>query len=1154
MMKKANPIASKTTVGHPVEVTSGSVFTAWHDFELPGYIPLIWRRFYSTANPKITPLGHGWMTPFFMTIQQERDLFLMKNEEGRDVVFLEPDADGVSINPEEQMELRVDSLKYKVWDWHHKRYYFFSPYLSQNMHSLNRIEDYSGNSISIQYDDKNRPQIIEQSLVARDLILRYGQDNLVISIELQHSSSSPILLVQYKYDSSGNLIEAKDPTGATIKYSYDGNHRLISEVNQLGGAFYFEYDNDGRCTRSWGDGGYLERRLEYDIKRKTTRVKDSVGGTITYFYNENGVVQKKVDAMGNVTEYQRSPGMDIRLNALGYVRAREYDEHANLIKYTDALGRSHTYTYNTLELCTSITDPDGNCKKWFYDDHGCLIQFEDPLENTWRIERGNQGEILKEIDPEGRELQRRYAVDLKWIEISDALGKFRCEYDAKGQPVLSSDSEGLLCMFETDAVGRITARKMPDGTEIRFSYDNAGKLTQVKYLNGAIWRYEYDSFGHIIRTTDPNGRSLQVHYDTEGRRTSIINERGEEYQGKYNLNGQMIECKYFDGRIERFVYDSVGQIVQVHRPDGSIISRQYDACGNMIEESLLKATSNNDKEEKEILASYEYNWTQKMLKAANSSATIEFQYDPAGRFVGERQNDFEIDYGYDKSGRLVSRELLNGMVGKVSFEYDESGYLKAIGDENGAVQEFKYNNRGLVTSRSMREGIVEVVSYDGESRLVYQNVSQSDKQIVQRKYGYDNAHNIVSVEDSLRGEYHCEYDSKLHLIKAFRESGETEEFKLSLGEDVLQRNNEKFEYGQGGRLLAVGNTQFDYDNNGNIRTCHKENEATQYLYDVKGQLTQVILPNRETVEFKYDPLGRRIEKQTSKGKTNFVWSNDRLTAVIRDDKEPIEMLLGFDTWRPSVQWIGKNVEHFISDPIGTSQEVLDSQGNVKWWGRYSAYGIPLEIFCDDPESYCIRFPGQYEDKETGLFYNNNRYYDPIQTRYITPDPIGIANEVNVYNYPRNPINWTDPLGLRCPNPTLVEQNDQHGYAIYQHDDGTMTIQADCSKAFANRSPNDLVLRPTTHTGDDNRVNIPEAFIGKDGRVVVMEGQHRSAAASHGAQVPPDPDNPHLGGVPGRPGYMNYEYSPDFNNPDREGVPLQDLKYPPAYPHKLPGSP
>ncbi|WP_305852757.1 RHS repeat-associated core domain-containing protein, partial [Citrobacter sp. MGH 55] len=28
------------------------------------------------------------------------------------------------------------------------------------------------------------------------------------------------------------------------------------------------------------------------------------------------------------------------------------------------------------------------------------------------------------------------------------------------------------------------------------------------------------------------------------------------------------------------------------------------------------------------------------------------------------------------------------------------------------------------------------------------------------------------------------------------------------------------------------------------------------------------------------------------------------------------------------------------------------------------------------------------DKETGLYYNRHRYYDPAQGRYITQDPIG----------------------------------------------------------------------------------------------------------------------------------------------------------------------
>ncbi|EIC1354854.1 hypothetical protein K9601_005353, partial [Escherichia coli] len=35
------------------------------------------------------------------------------------------------------------------------------------------------------------------------------------------------------------------------------------------------------------------------------------------------------------------------------------------------------------------------------------------------------------------------------------------------------------------------------------------------------------------------------------------------------------------------------------------------------------------------------------------------------------------------------------------------------------------------------------------------------------------------------------------------------------------------------------------------------------------------------------------------------------------------------------------------------------------------------------------------DEESGLYYNRNRYYDPLQGRYITQDPIGLRGEWNL---------------------------------------------------------------------------------------------------------------------------------------------------------------
>ncbi|MEQ4908056.1 RHS repeat-associated core domain-containing protein, partial [Proteus vulgaris] len=59
----------------------------------------------------------------------------------------------------------------------------------------------------------------------------------------------------------------------------------------------------------------------------------------------------------------------------------------------------------------------------------------------------------------------------------------------------------------------------------------------------------------------------------------------------------------------------------------------------------------------------------------------------------------------------------------------------------------------------------------------------------------------------------------------------------------------------------------------------------------------------------------------------------------------------------------------------------------------------------------FRFAGQYEDKESGLYYNRFRYYDKDTGQYISPDPIGLLGGFNPYGYVHCPTGWVDPLGL-----------------------------------------------------------------------------------------------------------------------------------------------
>jgi RHS repeat-associated protein len=60
-----------------------------------------------------------------------------------------------------------------------------------------------------------------------------------------------------------------------------------------------------------------------------------------------------------------------------------------------------------------------------------------------------------------------------------------------------------------------------------------------------------------------------------------------------------------------------------------------------------------------------------------------------------------------------------------------------------------------------------------------------------------------------------------------------------------------------------------------------------------------------------------------------------------------------------------------------------------------------------------RWPGQYEDEETGLYYNRFRYYDPRAGRYISQDPIGLYGGTALYAYVHDPLAWIDVFGLNC---------------------------------------------------------------------------------------------------------------------------------------------
>jgi RHS repeat-associated protein len=99
----------------------------------------------------------------------------------------------------------------------------------------------------------------------------------------------------------------------------------------------------------------------------------------------------------------------------------------------------------------------------------------------------------------------------------------------------------------------------------------------------------------------------------------------------------------------------------------------------------------------------------------------------------------------------------------------------------------------------------------------------------------------------------------------------------------------------------------------------------------------------------------------------------------------------------------------------------DAHGQQVWAAELDSYG---RVRQQEGEAACpFRYQGQYEDAETGLYYNRFRYYDPEAGQYVSQDPIGIKGGSALYGYVSNPTTWIDPFGL---TERIYENAPYHG--------------------------------------------------------------------------------------------------------------------------------
>lgn len=1055
--------------GHPVEVVTGRMFTTKTDFRIDGRIPLVFERLYDTsAIDYESALGWGWTHPYDQHIWHSKkyNCLILRNEENRQVRFNLLSVGQKQFQPLERTWLeRTGENEFELTDLINGLIYKFGKTdvdfadfkSEENALRLLQIVDRNENRLQMEYKD-NLLQAIHDG--SNDLIsfayYEFGGRNRLVEVFRHLKNGQTISVMKFGYDGDAQLISATNRTYVPYKYHYK-DRLMTQETNRNGLSFYFEYEGEGqnaRCVRTWGDGDIYERWITYLPKAKMTRVKDGLGGETVYHYSDLDLVTKVFNAEGGTSEF-------------------EYGESGELLNEVDELNRARSYSYDEQLNCTGVVQEDGTTRNIVFNEFSQPAVVVDETGAEWRREYDAKGNIVATTNPLDARREYEYNRFGDIVKFRDALGN-ETAFDWTGDGQIKSvtrplGGRAIYTQNEAGLLEEITDET--SGSRIRYSYDDAGRIKRVSETNSAkqtvgVQKYEYDdqdnlvlyvdALGHktnyrysgydkLAERTDALGFRRQFKYDREERLTEIINERAENYLFEYDLLDRIIEETGFDGARATYKYNRAGEVVYQKDALKRETFFRRDALGRVT--SRLRSDAST--------VDYVYDKRGRITEARNGQSEVKLNYDAAWRLVKEEQNGRVVEYEYDAEGRRVARNLLGDKQAssRVEYDYDADGNLLNI-KLAGREIKYKRDQSGRLTSRQMPNGLEENFSYDINGRLSGQKVTvgAGGREIVRRGYEWDALGNVAQISDSLRGTRRYQYDAVERLNKVerilsgqtvklpeeprgsqksksvlppekriwqaddrsgleFGQVKETEDFEYDGAGNLLERNSNikgarKFAYERGNKLKQKEKAEYVYDAVGNlIEKRQPSGERVKYEYDADNQLTAVATETGGRVEFQYDAFRRRTAKITERGATGFLWDGD---VLLGEQKDTFQEYV-YEGYAPLARIKDARIEIFHNDYLGTPKELTDQTGEIVWQGNYDEYGRVESVKGEAEQN--IRFQGQYEDAETGLFYNRFRYYDADAERYVNQDPIGLKGGLNGYDYTPNPANSIDPLGL-----------------------------------------------------------------------------------------------------------------------------------------------
>ena len=693
---------------------------------------------------------------------------------------------------------------------------------------------------------------------------------------------------------------------------------------------------------------------------------------------------------------------------------------------------------STAEIVT-VTTPTNESYEQKYDDSGrVIVDIDKNLGITTNYSYDSFGNIITQVskqDSDSNVIQTdsTYSSDGKFLISNTDSNRSKIEYAyntvtgavTSTSVYTDSDSKITTNYQYSNVDNTLTAYYIDsdkDGIaddnekQINFTYDDNLLLTAMSAGN-TTYNISYDNFRNIT--------SISIF----GRSVALAS-----YTYEAN-NGNVKTVTYANGNTIENVYDSLDRVVAIKYNNSVVYTYTYDGSGRL------------------------YNACD-----VSNNRTYYYTYDLNGSIIGTREvytstgaEIIRTENTYDSYSRVASiTYYYGGSAFTYTFGYDEeSSTLTSVGLPTGTTLYYTYDSYNRLSSKEIKNGENVSVYKETYTYAVKDNkyitdyissIQYGNTTVDTEYYTYDDVGNILTVKVGSELKLSYEYDDAFQLIREnnkyanktyvyeydrYGNITSKKTYSYTTGTLGAVTNTVTYTYGDeswGDLLTNYNETAITYDAAGNPQNWRNaddiewlesagkqmslffdsENGLYMYEYNIDNIRTKKAVYGEQGIDFLYESQyilnGTSIVRETRTYADGSVITLD----FLYDDSG---VILGV-VYNGTTYYYRKNLQGDITGIVNSSGDLVTSY-------RYDAWGNPVSVTGSMAstlgEINPIRYRGYYYDTETGFYYLQSRYYDPVVGRFISPDDrLGANQDIfsnNLFSYcSNNYVNYWDPAG------------------------------------------------------------------------------------------------------------------------------------------------